>query len=182
MLIVKVNKGKSDIQGEGIFASEQIKKGQPIWFKHPHFDLEIEQREVGEDLREYLDKYSTVSNKKEKVILDGKTNFINLEDIKVYHLDGDDCKYMNHSLEPNIVFNETIGLAARDIDINEELTCNYQTITIAEHFEYLMSLVESTDPVKVVETLENTDFVEVIEETNSVEEKQQDKKFRKFRK
>lgn len=122
MLLIKTTTGKSSIQGIGLFSAEQIVKGQPIWIKGIQ-DIVIKMGDVPEDLRDYLDKYATV---------DGNL-------YRRYNLDGDDCKYMNHSDNPNICFINDIGLALCDIEINEELTCDYREITIPEHFEYLMT-------------------------------------------
>lgn len=118
--------GKSEIHGQGLFSSEIIKKGTPIWVKS-QTDIAIWSVYIPEELRDYLDKYSTISS---------------FSNFHVYHLDGDNAKYMNHSDDPNIGFfgeTDNIGLALKDIEPNEELTCDYRKITSPEHFEYLMT-------------------------------------------
>lgn len=118
---------KSDIQGKGLFTYYPIEKGTPVWIKS-QTDISILSSSIPEEYRSYLDRYSTVTGV-------GKFH--------VYHLDGDDTKYMNHSENPNIGFfgeADVVGLALRDIEENEELTCNYKEITTESHFQYLMSL------------------------------------------
>ena len=124
MLLVSTHLGKSDIEGMGVFSAENlIVKGQPIWIKGP-LDISVNQKDIPVELRDYFDKYATVEG----------------PSYPKYHLDGDDCKFMNHSNTPNILFTETLGIALSDIELNEELTCDYRTITIPEHFEYLMTI------------------------------------------
>ena len=43
----------------------------------------------------------------------------------VYVLCGDHARFMNHAAEPNTVEEGSLCLAARDIAVGEELTCNY---------------------------------------------------------
>lgn len=115
---------KSSIHGIGLHTNENLTKGQPIWTKG-EMDVTIKMGDVPEELRSYLDKYATVEG----------------QIYRNYHLDGDDCKYMNHSETPNVgFFNSNIGLALMDIPLGTELTCDYREITIPEHFEYLMTL------------------------------------------
>jgi len=125
MLLVNTHLGKSDIEGTGVFSAEDlITKGQPIW-KFGSKDIRVNINEIPINLRDYFDKFSSVESECRN---------------KYYILDGDECKYMNHSETPNILFTETLGIALSDIELNEELTCDYRTITIPEHFEYLMTI------------------------------------------
>jgi hypothetical protein len=116
-------KGKSTIQGNGLFSHLDIVKGQVIWTKGPG-DIFINMEDIPFDLRDYWDRYSTVQ-------IYGTAT--------MYCLDGDDCKYMNHSETPNILFKGSIGLALEDIPAHTELTCDYRTITTPEHYEFLMT-------------------------------------------
>jgi len=122
MLIVKTSKGRSLIHGLGLYAAEYIEKGQPIWYKSDK-DLIIPMNLIPYDYRDYLDKYATVEKNC---------------DIEYYQLDCDDARFINHSDDPNIIFIGEIGLAIKDIELNEEIVCDYRTITTPEHFELLM--------------------------------------------
>ena len=125
MLIVDCYSGKSDIAGLGLFTYNYIGKGEPVWIKQ-FSDIVVELDKIPVGLRNHFDKYSSVRN------IHGKLH---------YELDGDNCKYMNHSEDPNVLFvTPELGIATRDICVNEELTCDYRTITTPEHFEYLMLL------------------------------------------
>lgn len=147
MLIVKTNIGKSEIQGIGLFASEKIEKGQPIWSYKEGFDLKIPLKSIPQELRGYLDKYSTITKDSEEIFFKKEIKRIVYEEDFIYNLDGDDCKYMNHSETPNVSFNEVLGVALKDIEINEELTCDYRTMTTPEHFELLMLINKKEENV-----------------------------------
>ena len=125
MLTINSYIDKSNISGKGLFTGDIILKGQVIWKYSSDKDLIVLQDIIPEDLRDYFDKYSTV---------------IVYDDSYYYELDGDNTRYMNHSENPNIMFIENIGLATRDIGLHEELTCDYRTITVPTHFQYLMSI------------------------------------------
>lgn len=124
MLKIKTYVAPSVIAGKGLYTVDNIAMGQPVWLHDSKCDLIIEVDEIPPYLRDYFDKYSTVSK-----TIRGKLK---------YHLDGDDARFMNHSEDPNIVFIDSLGVALRDIEANEELTCDYREITTPEHFEYLM--------------------------------------------
>jgi SET domain-containing protein len=124
MLKIQTSVKSSPIHGKGLFTKEYVNKGQLVWIK-TNEDVSIPMDVIPNSLRDYFDKYATVSK---------------YGNIHVYQIDGDDCKFMNHSYSPNVIFIDNIALATRDIDLNEELLCDYTQITTPEHFEYLMSL------------------------------------------
>lgn len=125
MLIVECFTGKSEIAGTGLFPYYNITKGEPIWIKQ-NSDIAINMDSIPIEYRDYFDKYASVRE------IAGKLH---------YELDGDDCKYMNHSENPNVLFvTPELGIAIKDISSNEEITCDYRTITTPEHFQYLMSI------------------------------------------
>jgi len=138
MLIKETYTGKSPIHGIGLFSKNKLVKGEPLWSYSPSIDIRIEQNQIPIDLRDHFDKFSTISKFVERILL--RTGYQNIthEDILIYNYRGDNCKFMNHSEDPNIGFNAEIGIALKDIDENEELTCDYRTITTPEHFEFLM--------------------------------------------
>lgn len=126
MLKVKTELG---IGKDILYAGEFIKKGQPVWFYTEGVDMQVHSDDLPEDLRDYFDKYATC---------------VELYESKyIYELDGDDCKYMRHSTSPNVIFSGNLGLAVKDIEINEELTFDLSVTTTKNHYNYLTLINES---------------------------------------
>lgn len=106
--------------GVGVFATKLIPKGTIVWIKD---DLDMilteEYIESLDELRkEYISKYSYLDT-------DG-----------VYVLHWDHAKYMNHSFNPNCVDTAyDFQLAARDIQLGEQLTSDYGACGEDEEFE-----------------------------------------------
>lgn len=123
MLLIKTKVGPSSIEGRGLFTKEELKKGQPIWKKSLQdivFTFEEYEHLVDLKLSDYLDTYATIEGHGHRFY------------------DFDNCRYMNHSYKPNIVFIGSYGFAAIDIPKGTELTCDYSTITTKEHFKQLI--------------------------------------------
>lgn len=120
-----IEESKIPNAGIGLYTKEFIEKGRIIWYFDPDKDILLYQPDVdflkSVDLFEYTEKYGTCN-----------------EALKLWELDGDNTRFMNHSFSPNIHFNEVYGIALEDIDINEELTCDYTTITTPDHFNKLI--------------------------------------------
>ncbi len=115
MLLVKTSVGKSTIEGLGLFAEEFIPNGSHIWKFHDELDVQVyaEKLESMPDLiREYFLHYAY------------KTN-------GTYILCSDNGKFFNHADSPNTSEIEDpdtcegITIANKDIEMGEELTCNY---------------------------------------------------------
>lgn len=119
MLLVKTKIGPSKIHGIGLFADEFISKGTILWKFVPGFDLRFTKEEVGrfpEAARDFIKVYSYRS-------LD--TDFI--------VLCNDDARFYNHSKNPNAkgidldeTNNEGGDIAIADINIDDEITSNYE--------------------------------------------------------
>ena len=111
MLTVRTYLSNSDIHGVGVFTKERIKKDTIVWEHNPVIDLMFNHVEI--------DEYFT-ENQREW--LKNKCYY----EKEFYRLDGDDARYMNHSLTPNLTTNARGQLIAnKDIEIDDELTCNY---------------------------------------------------------
>lgn len=120
MLFVKTYLVPSKIEGIGLFAGQNIKKGTITWKFAPGFDLSFSEKEV-EDmpplLQKFMKKYSVLS------MISGS-----------YVLCSDDARFTNHSSTPNLESvrvdgeAEKIAIAKRDIEKGEELTIDYRTI------------------------------------------------------
>lgn len=115
MIHVKYKLDKSDNHGIGLFAGEDIQKGQLIYTASPVLDLNITQEQFD----------SLNEKEKEEVRYWGFW----IEEEKVWHVDFDVSKFINHSFEPTITqdpkYTDAYLVAARDIEEGEELTQNY---------------------------------------------------------
>lgn len=124
MLLIETIVQKSPIHGNGVFTTEFIPLGMPIWRIGPK-DIIIPIKEIKTIPANYLTYLFTYGTFNKKT--------------KTYFMDGDNCRYMNHSTDPNVLFTESIGIAIKGIKPYSELTCDYSTITTKEHFESLIS-------------------------------------------
>lgn len=113
MMLVKTYVAPSSIQGIGVHAGEFIPAGTQIWDMHPLLDVLIPKSEIATlppHMQAFVETYS----------------FPHLEMDDTLVLESDNGRFMNHSETPNTDF--TIfsrGVALRDIEEGEELTCNY---------------------------------------------------------
>jgi SET domain-containing protein len=116
MLRIKTKLGISKIDGIGLFADQLIPRDTVVWEYNPLIDLKLKEDEIAtlaEGARQQVQKYS---------YRDELTG--------LYIFCGDDARFFNHSDEPNCV-DVTWGpfggrtIATRDIQVGEELTCNY---------------------------------------------------------
>jgi uncharacterized protein len=116
MLLVKTRVKPSKIHGLGCFAAERISRGSVIWV----FDERI-------DVRIPLAKLAGLPPTAERFFL--RYGYVEMRDgEKIVTLCGDHAKHMNHADQPNVIEagDERQGnIAARDIEADEELTCNY---------------------------------------------------------
>lgn len=107
----KIVIGISPIHGKGMFAKERISKGEVVFIKGGHI-LKREQLFTSGAINSYLpidDNYFLAAEEPEEEDL-----------IKLYN---------NHSCEPNCgLRGEITFVAMRDIEIGEELTCDYAFI------------------------------------------------------
>jgi SET domain-containing protein len=113
MLMVSTYLAPSAIEGLGVFAGESIKREHLLWSLNSQFDVFVKQSEIEElppHMQDYLARYC----------------YPHLEMPGLIVLDGDNGRYMNHSLAPNTdfrIFDK--GYALVDIGQGDELTCNY---------------------------------------------------------
>lgn len=126
MLTIKTRVKQSLITGagNGLYTTELIEKGQVIWHKTIN-DIPVMESEFEElkkkGLEQWIEKYGTVDDEGD------------------WFIDGDECRYCNHSLTPNILFLEYVGVSLIDIEPNTELTCNYYSITSKEHADKILN-------------------------------------------
>ena len=118
MLLVKTRIGPSTIEGTGLFADEVIPAGTRTWEFMPGYDVRFTRREIDalpETPRNELLRYVYHNERSGQF---------------VYCLDN--ARFMNHSLCPNTQSiyppdgSEGYDIAIRDIEMGEELTCDYR--------------------------------------------------------
>ena len=120
MLLVKTFLAKSSIEGVGLFLAEPVKKGDFTWKFVEGFDQTIGEEELenlSQNSKDYIQKYGYLSKRS-----------------GLYVLCFDDSRFMNHSEDPttegyyhySLPF-EGVDRATRDLEVGEELTCDYRT-------------------------------------------------------
>ncbi len=116
MLRVKTKLSVSRIDGIGLFADQFIARDTVVWEFNPLIDLRLKEDEIAslsEGARQQVQKYS---------YRDELTG--------LYIFCGDDARFFNHADKPNCIdvnWGPFGGrtIAVKDIDPDEELTCNY---------------------------------------------------------
>ncbi len=124
MLLVKTYIAPSKIEGIGLFAGEDIKKGTLTWKYEPNFDYALSPGQVEKmpDLtKNFIKRYGTLS-----------------VESGLYIMCGDDARFTNHSNRPNLDAvkkdgeQEKVAIANRDIKKGEELAIDYRVIDKAD--------------------------------------------------
>lgn len=113
MLTVRTYLGPSAINGIGLFAAEPISAGSVVWIRHK-LDIAISDADLADLPAPALHQ---VAHHTYRDIVTGERI-----------LCGDNARFMNHSDDPNTgQLNPDVEIALRDIEVGEELTCNYRT-------------------------------------------------------
>lgn len=115
MIHIKYKLNTSDKHGIGLFADEDIKKGQLIYTASPLLDVNITQAQ-----------FDSLSDKEKEEI---RWWGFKIEDEGVWHVDFDVSKFINHSYEATVTqdagHKDAYLIATRDVKKGEELTQNY---------------------------------------------------------
>lgn len=105
----------SNLHGVGLFANENIKKGQLIYTASPLLDLNITQKQFD----------SLKQKEKDEILWWGFFD----QPSQMWHVDFDVSKFINHSPDATVTqddnHDEAYLIATRDIPSGEELTQNY---------------------------------------------------------
>ncbi len=123
MLLVKTRIDVSSIHGIGLFANEFIPKGTVTWQYHEGLDLDLDKDTVDslpETQKNVFLHYSYFDKERNKFIIPI-----------------DDLRFINHTKDNskvNISSTPDQDVAARDINIGEELLCNYSLFD-ADYFD-----------------------------------------------
>lgn len=115
MIHIRYKLDTSAIHGIGIFADQDIQEGQVIYTASPVLDVNITQ-----------DQFDSLTEEEKREIT--YWGFW-IESEKVWHVDFDNSKFINHSFTPSTKQDfshpEAYLVAMRDISSGEELTQNY---------------------------------------------------------
>jgi SET domain-containing protein len=126
MIVVKTKLDKSLISGIGLFANQDILKGDLIW-KMTSISV----------FRITPDKYKELSQIEKDFIKE--KDYYWLDEQGNYLIPIDDSRFVNHSNNPNIIETyENFCVASRNIKQNEELTIDYKTLIPTELWETYM--------------------------------------------
>ena len=110
MMLIDTYLDKSKIQGVGVFAKENIKKGERIKEVRPEFEIEFNSDNLPKmplALAKFIDTHSYERELGSKILVMGIDNE----------------KYLNHSDDPSV---NDDGIALKDIKIGDEITINYK--------------------------------------------------------
>lgn len=120
MLLVETKLGLSKIEGIGCFAAEFIPAGTVVWELTPGFDLVVTE-----------DQLATLPAPSQKEM---RKYAYHDPDTGRYTICMDNARHFNHADDPNTVNGPEdepeVTIAARDIQIGEELTSDYTTFDL----------------------------------------------------
>jgi SET domain-containing protein len=122
MLLIKTKIDKSLISGIGLFADEDIKKGDIIWRMSSISVFRITPKD-----------YNSLSQIEQDFIQEKDYFWIDEHDN--YMIPIDDSRFINHSCSPNIIdLDDNTCVASKDIKREEELTIDYKTLVPKEQW------------------------------------------------
>jgi SET domain-containing protein len=123
MLLIKTKIDKSLIAGIGLFADQDIQKNSIVWKMYPLSVFKIN-----------VDDYHKLS-KVEQDFIDNK-DYYWLDKNNNYMIPIDDSRFINHSINPNIIdLDDNTCISSRDIKNGEELTIDYKTLVNKENWQ-----------------------------------------------
>ena len=114
MFLIDTYLDKSKIQGVGVFAKENIKKGQLIKEVRPDFEIEFNKDNLPKmplALAKLIDTHAYERELGSKILVMGIDNE----------------KYLNHSNNPSVNDN---GIALKNIKIGDEITIDYKNFDV----------------------------------------------------
>jgi SET domain-containing protein len=114
MMLVDTFIDKSGIEGLGCFASETIKQGTLIWKHDAKWDVIFDENDLNE-LQDFQKNYI------KKYAFRDKERFLGKWIFSI-----DNGRFWNHSANPNTVLVDFCYYAAKEIEIGEEITCDYR--------------------------------------------------------
>lgn len=114
MLVVKTVLKEAEGKGVGLFADQDIKKGQTVWTYSPIIDVKVKKDSIPEEAKEFFHTYA----------VDHGGDYL--------YLNTDNARFINHASDPNT---KSLGsfkdnIAVRDIRKGEEITIDYGEIDV----------------------------------------------------
>lgn len=135
MMLIDTYVTNSGIHGSGIFTREPIKANMRIWRFDQGFDIILTTEQLL-DMPEWQRKFFET--------------YCYMNDGKLFYC-VDNARFMNHSESPNTYEKPDGTYAAVDIEIGEELTCNYANFGITpEDFVFNFSVFKPSESAKVL--------------------------------
>ena len=119
MLLIDHYVAESDIHGLGVFSAQSVKRDDLTWEFNPVIDREIP-REKLSDLPDHV---------VEKIY---KHAWYHPEN-NCFWLAADGDYFMNHSVMPTMELRGLSYVAARDLVIGDELTCDYRVVKVFDY-------------------------------------------------
>ncbi len=120
MYLIRIETKESTIDGKGVFALEDVRKGDVVWKFDPNHDKVISRAQfdgADETMKQELKRVAYLSKSTDRW---------------VYPPENDPARYTNHSKQNNLsvlldesISEEPIFIANRDIATGEELTNDY---------------------------------------------------------
>lgn len=127
MLLIKTKLKPSSIEGIGLFANENINKGQVVWKGNGHLSFVTFNEIEWENLK---NKLSLESFKQIK-----KYTYKDKRDGKYYHC-LDDTRFINHSEMPNIAESQAgDDVAIKKIAKGDEIVIDYRSFFDTEYLK-----------------------------------------------
>lgn len=116
MLLIPTYVAKSPIHGFGLFAAAPVKRGTVLWRLERSADWCLTPEELA----------AVPAALQERIRFHA---YLDRRGFYVYSCDS--TKFMNHAETPNCAdLNDDEAVAARDIAVGEELTCNYKSFDL----------------------------------------------------
>ncbi len=115
MFLIKTYLDKSPIHGLGVYAGEDVSKGQVIWREIAGLDVIVPPavlKDLPPVMLDYMETYGYYFD-------------------DAFHLNLDNAKYSNHADDPNMIMNaQKEFYACRAIRKGEEITCDYNEFSM----------------------------------------------------
>ncbi|WP_203293145.1 SET domain-containing protein [Maricaulis parjimensis] len=114
MFLVETYLSPSPLEGLGVYAAQFIPKGQLLWVLDRDVDILLSPAQIAERpdvYKGFIRRYAYFDRT-----------------LGAYLLDGDHARFLNHADDPNLDFSavDGSGCAARDIQADEEILCDYR--------------------------------------------------------
>jgi SET domain-containing protein len=132
MLLVKTAVKPSRIHGRGLFANQNIRKGQAVWIYDSSIDKKFPKKKLAKlpaRMQKFVKYWSYLNDRDE------------------YVLCGDGARYINHSDRPNtldvktfldmVLGREGVTIASKEIKRGEEITSKYLYFTLKGKAKHL---------------------------------------------